>query len=55
MEEYEDLWLGMHPPLPPPPPPAWGRGLKKFRKVFAGGGSEIFIFVGEGLYCWGEG
>ena len=30
------------------PPPAWGWGErgKNFKKVFAGGGSEIFILVG---------
>ena len=30
------------------PPPAWGGGGegKNFRKVFAGGGSEIYILVG---------
>ena len=35
-----------------------GRGVKYFRKVFAGGvgGSEILILVGgRGLYCWGMG
>ena len=35
-----------------------GRGVKNFRKVFAGGvgGSEILILVGgRGLYCWGMG
>ena len=33
-----------------------GGRVKKFRKVFAGergGGSEIFVLVGGGLYCWG--
>ena len=41
---------GMHPP--PLLLPDWGRGVKSFRKLFAGGKgwSEIFIWV-RGVYC----
>ena len=37
------------------PPPAWGWGErgKNFKKVFAGGGSEIFILVGGGYIVGG--
>ena len=36
------------------PPPAWGggRGVKISKKSLLGG-SEIFILVGGGGYCWG--
>ena len=38
------------------PPPACGRErVKNFRKVFAGGGADIFILVVGGLHCWGWG
>ena len=31
----------------PTAPPAWERGVENFRKVFAGGESEILILVGD--------
>ena len=45
MEEYGDVWQGMHPP------PAWGGISEKFLL----GGEEIFILLGGGVRLLGGG
>ena len=50
-------WHALTPPPPPPSSSSWERGVKNFRKIFAGGGSKFIIGgVGEGsnLLGWGR-